>query len=155
MTSCCYRKQELPFLTKMAVKKDSSTKSDWILIPSQNSKSSHWQIPPGHNGNIQSQGSLKYRAETTGQSLQWNQRCVKSRGKQKNPFLLLFFFFWKQLKDDESKETFASLFQNSESFLLEPGAGRGSTASTEMGVEMAQMHPAPNQEAHMWLTMWC
>lgn len=33
--------------------------------------------------------------------------------------------------------------------LSEPGAGRGSRASTEMGVEMAQMDPAPNQEAYM------
>lgn len=107
----------MQFLTKMAVKKDSSTKSDWILIPSQNPKSLHWQIPPGHNGNIQIQGSLKYRAEPQARACS-ETKDVLNQEKEN----LFFFFFWKHLNDDESKETFASLFQNlsSESFLWLP-----------------------------------
>lgn len=78
--------------------------------------------------------------------------CIKSRERRT-------FFFWKQLKEDESKETFASFFQNfsSESFLhistsdclSESGTGRRWPTSTEMRMEV---DPAPNQEAYVQLT---
>lgn len=75
--------------------------------------------------------------------------CIKSRE-------INFFFFGKQLKEDESKETFASFFQNfsSESFLkistsdhlLEAGTGRRRPTSAELRMEV---DPAPNQEAYV------
>lgn len=81
--------------------------------------------------------------------------CIKSRERK----TFFFFFFGKQLKEDESKETFASFFQNfsSESFLqistsdclLQSGTGRGRPTSREMRMEM---DPAPNQEAYVRIT---